>query len=379
MDGKRVLIKVDSGPGRIQADLLARLRLLGFILYPGVPNTTAVSQETDRNYGPFKTQFRVNLEFIVQSRIDNEVSLSLHPWLVGMIVFGGEDPLTKYKLKESAFEVGFSRAHCLRAWAKVGAAPLTMACLDDPQVRREKGDGSIDSIMQEVQDANDLTVYQLTGMGYVGSKFKATLIPTKTTRPITQPHSQERIELLAAANTHGAKFTATGGSHLTTDDFFKSIEIPKRKKEIKELEKEKEDRLLRQTNEQEGRAVMALEIPLASAREWHVLMLNKVLLWYGRTPKELSDMRKEAKLALVRGIVENATPPPAYEKWLRADEERLAELKLLKIEMGDTAVGRTTSVRKRELYASVPTMNEEERANLRMKLDQLDGVVPTAI
>ena len=55
--GKRVLIKADSGPGRNNANLLANLRHLGFILYPGVPNTTAVSQETDRNYGPFKTQF----------------------------------------------------------------------------------------------------------------------------------------------------------------------------------------------------------------------------------------------------------------------------------------------------------------------------------
>ena len=53
--GKRVLIKADSGPGRNNANLLANLRHLGFILYPGVPNTTAVSQETDRNYGPFKT------------------------------------------------------------------------------------------------------------------------------------------------------------------------------------------------------------------------------------------------------------------------------------------------------------------------------------
>ena len=53
--GKRVLIKVDSGPGRLNALLLCTYRLLGYVLYPGVPNTTAVSQETDRNYGPFKT------------------------------------------------------------------------------------------------------------------------------------------------------------------------------------------------------------------------------------------------------------------------------------------------------------------------------------
>ena len=42
--GKRIMIKVDSGPGRLNVRLVARLRLLGFYLYPGVPNTTAVSQ-----------------------------------------------------------------------------------------------------------------------------------------------------------------------------------------------------------------------------------------------------------------------------------------------------------------------------------------------
>ena len=55
--GKRVMLKVDSGPGRLHTPLLVRARTLGFYLYPGVPNTTAVTQETDQNYGPFKSQF----------------------------------------------------------------------------------------------------------------------------------------------------------------------------------------------------------------------------------------------------------------------------------------------------------------------------------
>ena len=62
--GKRVLFKLDSGPGRLVTKLLDRLRLLGFVLYPGVPNTTAVSQENDRNYGPFKTAFKIILDKI---------------------------------------------------------------------------------------------------------------------------------------------------------------------------------------------------------------------------------------------------------------------------------------------------------------------------
>ncbi len=79
---KRVLIKVDSGPGRLNIELLAELRLLGWYLYPGVPNTTAVSQETDQNYGPFKSQFRSNLATITNKRLEQKKSLSLQPWLV---------------------------------------------------------------------------------------------------------------------------------------------------------------------------------------------------------------------------------------------------------------------------------------------------------
>ena len=58
--GKRVIMKADSGPGRMELGFLAEARTLGFIIYPGVPNTTAVTQETDQSYGPFKTQFQKN-------------------------------------------------------------------------------------------------------------------------------------------------------------------------------------------------------------------------------------------------------------------------------------------------------------------------------
>ena len=56
--GRRVIIKIDSGPRRTNVELLARLQMMGVYLYPGVPNTTSVSQETDRNYGVFKSIYR---------------------------------------------------------------------------------------------------------------------------------------------------------------------------------------------------------------------------------------------------------------------------------------------------------------------------------
>ena len=100
LPGFRVRVKVDSGPGRLNVNLLAELWLLGFYLYPGMPNTTAVTQETDRNYGPFKGRFRANLGEIVDARMAAKKSVSLQPWLVGLIVFGGSDEETGLEIKK---------------------------------------------------------------------------------------------------------------------------------------------------------------------------------------------------------------------------------------------------------------------------------------
>ncbi len=38
--------------------------------------------------------------------------------------------------------------------------------------------------------------------------------------------SYEKVNLLAAAKTHSQLFCGTGGSHITSDDFFMAIEVP---------------------------------------------------------------------------------------------------------------------------------------------------------
>jgi len=43
--GKRVLMKVNSGPERMNTEMLAELRLKGMYLMPGVPNTTQVTPD----------------------------------------------------------------------------------------------------------------------------------------------------------------------------------------------------------------------------------------------------------------------------------------------------------------------------------------------
>ena len=37
--GKRVMVNIDNGPGRLEIDFLAEARTSGFIIYPSVPNT----------------------------------------------------------------------------------------------------------------------------------------------------------------------------------------------------------------------------------------------------------------------------------------------------------------------------------------------------
>jgi len=130
--GHRLLLKCDSsGPGWLQVELLAQLRFLGVYLYPCVPNTTAVTQETDWTYGMFKSQYRANLVLLDKLvRQDKTVFVPQHKH--GLLVFGKVDLDTGLELP-SAFELGFSRQHCLESWAKIGAAPLTRKCLDEPQ------------------------------------------------------------------------------------------------------------------------------------------------------------------------------------------------------------------------------------------------------
>ena len=128
--GKRVMIKIDSGPGRLNADLLARLQLLGFVLYPGVPKTTAVTQETDQTYGMFKNVFFQNLDQLTKFRANQNESMSLQPWIVGILVFGGVDGVTGMVIEKNAFYIAFTTKRNIEAWEKFGTCPLTQACLE---------------------------------------------------------------------------------------------------------------------------------------------------------------------------------------------------------------------------------------------------------
>ncbi len=164
--GLRIMLKVDSGPGRMNLNLLTRLRRLGFILYPCVPNTTHVTQETDQLYGPFKTTFIENLNPICDARMRKNVSLSLQPKLVGLPLFRGVDTDSECHVEVSAFEQGFSKQKCVALFERIGAATkdgVTCACLQNKQVMIAIRDGNeeTDMLHHAVQTANNNAVHQL--------------------------------------------------------------------------------------------------------------------------------------------------------------------------------------------------------------------------
>ena len=115
----------------------------------------------------------------------------------------------------------------------------------DKKVRRELGDedDETNQFMSHLQESNWNAVAFLNRRGYEGKHLQATIIKARKETPVTVAHSKERMILLAKAKTHGEKFTVIGDGHLTSHDFFKSMEVPMREKEIAEKVKEKEMRL----------------------------------------------------------------------------------------------------------------------------------------
>ena len=372
--GLRVILKVDSGPGRTNLKLLATLRLLGFILYPCVPNTTHVTQETDQCYGPFKTQFLINLEQICVERLKKNKSLSLSPSMVGLPLFGGIDSETCIRVATSAFQKGFVRSRCLAAWKKVGAATedgITRACLSNPQVLKEIGDNEdTDRLYYAIQKANDLAVHALNIAGYEAERLEGRINKKEVEETICVPIPADRLERLANARGHGGRFHATKGIHLTADDIFISIEMKDRKKAIEEAEKDKKRRKQHQTHEEKALEILSMEG--VGPESYSVPQLNSLLAWH-----QVDDLppkaKKADKLERWKDIIESQMPAPHYARWTDEDERKLNAMKCDDISIGDTAYGREVALKKRELEAVTDHLSREERDTLRQKLNAMDA------
>jgi hypothetical protein len=192
----------------------------------------------------------INLDLIVEARINKKKSLSLQPKFVGLPLFRGTDCETEYAVESGAFQKGFSKTkrRCLSAWKKIGAATkegITRECLSDPQVLKTSlgVDDEDDKSNQTIQKANNLAVQALARAGYDSQWLQATFNAEEdevVEVPITQPYTLERQQVLANAKSHGGRFQMTnGGTHVTHDDIFISIEMNMRNEQQGVLNKQK--------------------------------------------------------------------------------------------------------------------------------------------
>ena len=189
-----MIIKVDSGPGRDNIELLARLRVQGFLLYPGVPNTTAVTQETDRSYGMFKNLFRCNLERLTNDRLAEGLSVSFNQSIIGLLVFGSGSNYV------DAFAEAFSHERNKAAWEAVGAVPLTMKCVESEMVRQDSINDPLHEVHKRIEENNTVACHLLQSMGFDSSGLRTKLQHMrKKSIELTKPNSVETVKKVADA------------------------------------------------------------------------------------------------------------------------------------------------------------------------------------
>ena len=193
---------------------------------------------------------------------------------------------------------------------------MTRKCLSDKKVRRELGDAAddVNNLIVALQEANTSACNLLSLRGYDVDLMRVEANSVPKTPNITEPHSQERILLLSKAKTHGEKFTATGGAHLTSDDFFKAMEVPVREKEVKAMEDDKVRRMLLEANEKTairllvGNSKVLGPTPESRGRDFFTGDdLDLFMKWHQVPPKEVDNKAK--KWARWRMILLNRSPP----------------------------------------------------------------------
>jgi hypothetical protein len=147
------LYKIDGGPGCLDEKDLTEARTRGVYLFPGVKNTTTVTQETDQNYGLIKSDVRWNTTKLTSDLVhqftqkqvlhdQDPTSHSAPTKLIninrehnGLIISGrAADTERDLSYLHPAFHNAFCKSKNLACWAKVGYVPCTRAALKNKKL-----------------------------------------------------------------------------------------------------------------------------------------------------------------------------------------------------------------------------------------------------
>ncbi|CAJ1927930.1 unnamed protein product [Cylindrotheca closterium] len=209
---------------------------------------------------------------------------TLNPSVIGILVFGGADPMTGVPGYRDAFAEAFSKKKCIEAWEKVGAAPCTRKCLQSHQVCHRIGDES-DSFANQYKDLqlqNDFCVGWLNSHGLDGCHLAAKVdVIKKSELPgLTSMGTAEMQEKLMTANQSGKAFMLTAGHHKTHNDYFVAATLRDNEDEAKKLETIKKMRLELIEQAKGGRDIWEVDRNTEITKLTKT-KLEKLLLWKG--------------------------------------------------------------------------------------------------
>lgn len=379
---KRVVLKVDSGPGRLNVQMLADLRLLGLYIIPGVPNTTHRTQETDQNYGLYKSCVRDNLRTLSQARFDLLPRKTLQITDLPLIVFGGECPSTKLQLRD-AFSEAFSIERNLSCWRKCGAVPLTMAPLFAGDIRQEVPVGAAagvaaaaapsqeDEAIEQLKNLQELNIFYcdiLNVNGFDGTVLRKDAPTRSTFVAVTEPISDARVQAIKKSKTSGQMFFATGGRHTNSDEFFKARTLADRETRTKVLEARK--KLLVAALELEVKVTDLLGMKgnptEENASTFKVAELKTLLKW--KKAKPISSKKADLITAF------RMSPPPLdAEKWTAEEEMELVAMQSAHVNMVDTALGVSTIQMANAVSNNFSHLPLENRNSLKRAIEALEA------
>ena len=382
--GKRVMIIVDSGPGRNNKKLLSLLRARGFIVVTGVPNTTHVTQATDRNYGPFKDIYRRNLEEFVRYR--KSMRKTVKPQDIPLLIFGGKaDDEDGAPLLRSAFDHAFAFETNRKIWRTIGIFPFNRQCLQDSNVSHklimlENGTidldadpSSISLILYEEQSATAAAA--LNAQGFNGDVFLeyAPRVSANRKIAVTCPNTRARQDAMTGAKYYSETFVVTGGDALNSNDYFIAQERLCRQEQIKQLKavkteaekttklKEKAEGLIEEFKREKSKDPCKEE----GAKLLTVATLKVLYEW--KHEKKPTGMKKQDILAEWLRVSNSKAPPSC---WTDAEEAELKRLEEDDIRLIDTELGREQKQIISQSMSIVAHMTEEEAlaANLSAEL-----------
>ena len=118
---------------------------------------------------------------LVYERLLAKDEKSFKPYVVGLLVFGGIDPVTKSSQFFDAYAMAFSPEMNRAAWAFVGVAPLTTRnSLQSDKVIHNSEANPHQVRYTEIESTNQNACNLLVARGFMGDKLKVVLKEVKT-------------------------------------------------------------------------------------------------------------------------------------------------------------------------------------------------------